>query len=94
MGMDLRIARVESVALANISSFKSEAKPTNALLGTSMSKRIRHDITLRFALQSIVANCAGRSESFLDVALLEQSLLLRVVRPDSRQKICLQFQSD
>ena len=50
-----------------------------------------HRIT-SFLLQPIVSHCACGVKRFLDIALLEQTFLLRIVRPNSGQEICLQFE--
>ena len=57
-----------------------------------MRERVRHDITLPFLLQPIVPDCAGGIKRLLDITLLQQTFLLRIVRPNTCQKICLQFE--
>src|SRR5215470_7890583 len=60
-----------------------------------MGESVRHDIALRLALKSIIADGSGRLHGRFDVARLNNApLLLGIMRPYSCKAIGLQLDSD
>src|SRR6516164_1372368 len=61
---------------------KAGREPALALLGGAMREGIGHDIALRPPLQTIVADGRSGLQSLIDIARLEEiMLLLRMIRP-------------
>ena len=58
-----------------------------------MGERVGDDATLRFALEPVIPYGARGSESFFDVACLEDASLPGVVRPDSGEEVGLEFEA-
>ena len=56
-----------------------------------MGEAVGHDIALRALLQRVVADLVGGVERLLDVARLEQTLLVGVIGPDTGEAVGLQL---
>src|SRR6478672_1802792 len=93
--LELEIGGVESVALAEIAGLISLAEPAGALLGSAVRECIRHDVSLRVALQGVVADGGRGPNSFIDVAGFHDVFdAIGVTSPDTGEEIRLQFQAD
>src|SRR6185437_8424681 len=78
----LKRARRHGVASTDFALLEPLHEPVLALLRCTVGKRVRHDVTLRLLLQAVVADCGSGLQRLVDVAgIQEVMLLLRPVRP-------------
>src|SRR5690606_32956604 len=82
---------LEGVAIADLAAAVAGQEPAPALLRRAVIEAVGNDIALGALLQRIVADLEGGIERFVDIAFLEQALLLGVVRPDAGIAVCLQL---
>src|SRR5688572_23508050 len=87
--VDPLYAATERVALRRLAGIETGAEPADALLRRTVCKRLRHHVTLRFALQPVIADRGRGAERFFDVARLQTHIprTLRVMRPHARQTV-------
>src|SRR4030095_4210453 len=90
----LRLTGVERINRAHVARFQTFAKPASALLRGSVGKRIRHHVTLAFALQTIIADRARGAQRFFDISGFDDAAILSIVGPNPCQEIGLQLQPD
>jgi hypothetical protein len=85
----------EGIATRDLSRFQAGHEPTRALCRRAVRECIRHDVTLRLSLQSIVANSRRCLHCSFDIASLNKlPFFLRPVRPNAGETICLQLHPD
>src|SRR4030095_4832646 len=85
----------EGVAGIDPATVDPALDPPDALLGRAVGEGIWHGITLRFALQPVVADRGSRLHRLLDIARLEDMTgAIGVVGPDPGEAIGLQLQAD
>jgi hypothetical protein len=79
--------------LFELTACNPAAEPLDALLGAAVGKTLGNDVALRPFLHPIVADLRRGVESFFDIALLQNATVaMRMVRPDARKAIRLQFE--
>lgn len=95
MAEGLQLSRVKRIALAEVAGLVSAPEPAGALRGCSVREGIGDDITTRTVLKSVIAYRAGGADRFFDVPGFDNMLdPVGVTRPNTGQKICLQFEPD
>ncbi len=75
------------IAHFQLATIETALEPLGALGRCSMIKALRHHITLTAPLQRIVADLMCRVKRFFEVACFQNTLLLRVIAPYSREAI-------
>src|SRR3954470_652032 len=85
-------AASERIALRHVTALDPALQPADALRRGAMGEALRHDIALRLLLQRVVADRLGGAQAGLDIAGLQQILVIG--RPDAGEAIRLQLHLD
>ncbi len=87
---DLKLLRVERVALRHVAGGPAAFEPAHTLGGGAVSEGIGNDGAAGLHLQAVVADDLGTSQRFFNVAGIEEiEALLGVIGPDSGKKVGL-----
>src|SRR5262249_29707389 len=82
----------EGIARRYLSLFQPSHEPALPLRRRAVGKSIRHDVTARLLLKTIIADRRCGLHRRLDIARLDRiPALVRIVRPNSGETIGLQF---
>jgi hypothetical protein len=84
----LHVAR-ERIAGIHVAAVEAAPEPAHALRRRAVIEAFRHDIALAAFLQRVVADLLGGVQRFLQVALAEEALLVRMLAPDAGKAVRL-----